>query len=92
MTVVCKVLRGRMRIHAFEPTHDGAAVDRGTIDLGPDDAPTVLRAELHAITALTDCAFFDFFSPWYDDHARPCTYWRVAGERDGLVTLARVED
>lgn len=91
MTVVCKTLRGRMRIHSFAREGD-AALDRGAIELGPEDPPTVLRDELHAITAITDCAFFDFFSPWYDDDARPCSYWRVAAERDGVVTLVRAED
>jgi quercetin dioxygenase-like cupin family protein len=92
MTVVCKVLHGRMRIRALIAKEDGAAIDRGEIELGPNDTPTVLRDELHAITAVTDCAFFDFFSPWYDDDTRPCTYWRVAAERDGIVTLAKAED
>jgi quercetin dioxygenase-like cupin family protein len=92
MTVVCKVLRGRMRIRSLLPRDEETAEDRGVIELGPDDRPTVLHDELHTITAVTDCAFLDLFSPWYDDDARPCTYWRVAAERDGIVTLARAED
>jgi quercetin dioxygenase-like cupin family protein len=92
MTVVCKVLRGRMRIRALLPRGEGTALDRGAIELSPDDRPTVLHDELHAIEAVTDCVFLDLFSPWYDDHERPCTYWRVAAERDGIVTLARAED
>jgi hypothetical protein len=92
MTVVCKVLRGRMRIRTLIAKPGGAAEDRGERELGPDDTPTVLHDELHTITAVTDCAFLDFFSPWYDDDARPCTYWRVAAEHDGVVTLARAED
>ena len=92
MTVVCKVLRGRMRIRSLLPENNGTALDRGSIELTPEDRPTVLHDELHAIEAITDCAFLDLFSPWYDDHARPCTYWRVAAERDGIVTLARAED
>lgn len=92
MTVVCKVLRGRMRIRSLLPRDDDTAVDRGSIELTPDDYPVVLHDELHAIEAVTDCAFLDLFSPWYDDDARPCTYWRVAAERDGIVTLARAQD
>ena len=87
MTVVCKVLHGTMRVRSVDEARRLSA-----IDVDPTHPPLILRDTLHEITALTDCAFLDLFSPWYDENERPCTYWRIAEEREGVVTLARVED
>lgn len=91
MTVLCKVLQGTMRVRTLSFFEAGSALDLGTVEVDPTAAPLILRNTLHEITALTDCAFLDLFSPWYDDDARPCTYWRIAAERDGVVTLERTE-
>ena len=91
MTVLCKVLRGTMRVRTLSFFEAGRALDLGTVDADPTAAPLILRDKLHEITALTDCVFLDLFSPWYDNDARPCTYWRIAAERDGVFTLERTE-
>jgi hypothetical protein len=91
MTVVCKVLQGQMRVRTLSLSETDIAWDRGSVDISPEDPPLILRNTLHEITAVTDCVFLDLFSPWYDDDARPCTYWRIAAERDGVVTLERAE-
>lgn len=89
MTVVCKVLHGRMRVRTLALSEADLAWDCGTVDVSPEDPPLILRDTLHEITAVTDCVFLDLFSPWYDEDERPCTYWRIAAERDGVVTLER---
>ena len=90
MTVLCKVLHGRMRVSSLEWETAGSSGRRlGTADVDPSSAPLFIRDSLHEITALTDCAFVDLFSPWYDPDCRPCTYWHIAAEQDGVVSLAR---
>jgi len=81
MTVICKVLRGRMRVEAFEwvDRDAGLARDFGVRELDETSDPVVFGPEpgtLHRITALTDCAFIDLFAPYYDDQ-RPCRYYKA---------------
>jgi len=81
MTVICKVLRGRMRVEAFEwiDRDAGLARNLGARELDETSDPVVFGPEpgtLHRITALTDCAFIDLFAPYYDDE-RPCRYYRA---------------
>lgn len=92
MTVLCKVLHGRMRVSSLEwETVGSSGRHLGSVDLDPSSAPLFIRDTLHEITALTDCAFVDLFSPWYDPDCRPCSYWRIAAEQNGVVALARAE-
>jgi hypothetical protein len=81
MTVICKVLRGRMRVEVFEwsDREAGLARDLGARELDETSDPVVFGPEpgmLHRITALTDCAFIDLFAPYYDDQ-RPCRYYEA---------------
>lgn len=86
MDVISKVLRGRVRVHAYEWVDAEALHARacGELILGEDDGALVLRKSpgtLHTITALEGTAFLDLFAPYYDDVARPCTYYKeVAGD------------
>jgi len=85
MTVICKVLDGRMRIESFEwiDEQSGTARNLGATDVDADSDPIVFGPEpgrLHRIVALTDCTFLDLFAPWYDDE-RPCRYYRETGSR-----------
>jgi hypothetical protein len=92
MTVLCKVLHGRMRVSSLEWETEGFSGRRlGTVDVDSSSAPLFIRHSLHEITALTDCAFIDLFSPWYDADSRPCTYWRIGEEQGGVVALAQAE-
>lgn len=82
MTVISKVLHGRMRVETFEwsDRDAGLARDRGARDVGDADDPLVFGPQpgtLHRITALTDCTFIDLFAPYYDDD-RPCRYYEAA--------------
>jgi hypothetical protein len=94
LDVISKVLRGRMRVKAYEWTDASAllARDRGEMVLGADDPAIVQRKSpgtLHTITAIEPTAFLDLFAPYYDDDARPCRYYKVAG-RDGANVHLRV--
>ena len=86
MDVISKVLRGRVRVRAYEWV-DAAALrarECGELILGEDDGALVLRkcpGTVHTITALEGTAFLDLFAPYYDDVARPCSYYKeVAGD------------
>lgn len=92
MTVICKVLDGRMRIESFEWIDEtsGEARSLGSVDADAGSEPLVFGPDpgrLHRIVALTDCTFLDLFAPWYDDD-RPCRYYRVDGSR--LVATGEV--
>lgn len=81
MTVICKVLRGRMSVEAFEwiDQTSGLARSLGAVEVDETSDPVVFGPEpgtLHRITALTDCTFIDLFAPYYDDE-RPCRYYRA---------------
>jgi hypothetical protein len=94
MTVICKVLRGRLQLRTLEWSDRGAllAHDLGLREVGEGDEPVVLEADpgaLHHVTALTDCAFLDLFAPYYDGE-RPCTYYRIAGSRSDAVVQLEV--
>ena len=86
MTVLLRVLAGRMEISSFDwvPGRPGLARPRPPRTVGPADPCDVLRPEdgnLHHLRALEDAAFVDLFSPYYDESAgRPCTYYRMDGE------------
>jgi hypothetical protein len=86
MDVISKVLRGRVRVRAYEWVDAAALCARacGELILGEDDGALVLRKSsgtLHTITALEGTAFLDLFAPYYDDVARPCSYYKeVAGD------------
>jgi hypothetical protein len=88
MTVVSKVLHGRMRVESFEWADRDASLARvlGERDVDENTEPLVIAGTLHRIAALTDCAFIDVFAPYYDD-ARPCRYYRIVERRDGGVVL-----
>ena len=81
MTVICKVLHGRMRIESFAwiDAVSGEARHLPARDVDESSEPVVFGPDpgtLHRITALSDCAFLDLFAPYYDE-ARPCRYYRV---------------
>jgi len=86
MDVISKVLRGRVRVRAYEWVDASAlrARECGELILGADDGALVLRkcpGTVHTITALEGTAFLDLFAPYYDDVARPCSYYKeVAGD------------
>jgi redox-sensitive bicupin YhaK (pirin superfamily) len=87
LDVISKVLCGRMRVHTYEWVDQASLVahDGGEIVLGADDDALVLRkapGTLHTVTAIEPTAFLDLFAPYYDDEARPCTYYKVAGVND----------
>lgn len=96
LNVICKVLRGRIRVRSFEWTDRAALTvrDHGEVIGADDDDALVLRAApgtLHTITALEPSAFLDLFAPYYDDAERRCRYYEVASRasRDA-VTLREV--
>ena len=95
MTVVSKVLAGRLRVESFQWTDRAAGLARelGAEEIDEESEPLVFGPEperLHRIAALTDCAFIDVFAPYYDA-ARPCRYYRIVERRDGgIVVLAEV--
>ena len=86
MTVLLRVLAGRMEISSFDwvPDSPGLARPRPPRTVGAADRCDVLRpadGNLHRLRALEDSAFVDLFSPYYDEAAgRPCTYYRPDGE------------
>src|SRR2546430_2745972 len=85
MTVVSKVLHGRMRVETFEwiDRPAGLARDCGAREISEHDEPLLFGPApgmLHRITALSDCTFVDVFAPYYTDE-RPCRYYRVVGSR-----------
>lgn len=86
MTVLLRVLAGRMEISSFDwvPARPGLARPRPPRPVGPADRCDVLKprdGNLHHLRALEDTAFVDLFSPYYDEAAgRPCTYFRQDGE------------
>ncbi|HEX7680998.1 MAG TPA: hypothetical protein VF713_22870 [Thermoanaerobaculia bacterium] len=86
MDVISKVLRGRVRVRAYEWVDAATLRARasGELILGEDDGALVLRKSpgtLHTVTALEGTAFLDLFAPYYDDVVRPCTYYKeVAGD------------
>jgi len=93
MDVISKVLRGRVRVRAYEWV-DAAALrarECGELILGVDDGALVLRkcpGTLHTITALEGSAFLDLFAPYYDDVARRCSYYKeLAGDAATNVQL-----
>jgi quercetin dioxygenase-like cupin family protein len=91
MTVICKVLRGRMRVETFEwvDPEAGLARELGTREIDETSDPVVFGPEpgtLHRITALADCAFIDLFAPYYDDE-RPCRYYRPVDAGGGTMRL-----
>jgi hypothetical protein len=94
LDVISKVLCGRMRVRTYEwiDARSFIARDCGEVVLGPDDDALVLRklpGTLHTVTALEPTAFLDLFAPYYDDEARPCTYYKVA-QSAGNVQLRAV--
>ena len=83
MDVISKVLRGRVRVRAYEWVDAATLLARecGEVIIGEGDGALVLRnspGTLHTITALAGTAFLDLFAPYYDDAARPCNYYAVA--------------
>lgn len=96
MDVISKVMRGRVRVRAYEWVDAAALLARGCGEaiVGADDGAIVLRKSpgtLHSITALAGTAFLDLFAPYYDDVARPCHYYKaVAGNTATNVQLRAV--
>ena len=89
LDVISKVLCGQMRVRTYEWIDQSllAARDCGEVVLDAEDDALVLRKSpgtLHTVTALAPTAFLDLFAPYYDDAARPCTYYKVAGVNDGV--------
>jgi hypothetical protein len=92
LDVITKVLRGRIRVRTYEwvDAANSVARERGEVVIGEDDDALVLRRSpgtLHTVTALEPTAFLDLFAPYYDDVARPCNYYKVAGAPSDSVTL-----
>jgi hypothetical protein len=86
LDVISKVLRGRIQVRTWEWSDPSRliAVERGELKIGAHDSALVLRnapGTLHAITALEDTAFLDLFSPYYDEVARPCSYYEVSASQ-----------
>jgi Protein of unknown function (DUF1637). len=84
LDVITKVLRGRVRVQTYEwiDAVGLIASERGEVVVGEDDDALILRKRpgtLHTVTALEPAAFLDLFAPYYDDDARPCSYYKVAG-------------
>src|SRR5437763_10824526 len=68
MTVISKVLHGRMRIESFEwiDAGSGEARSLGARDVDESSEPMVFGPQpgmLHRIAALSDCTFLDLFAP-----------------------------
>jgi hypothetical protein len=84
MDVISKILRGRIRVLTYEwlDVESLVAVERGEAVLDEGSDAFVVRKSpgmLHTITAIEATAFLDLFAPYYDDLARPCSYYEVAG-------------
>ncbi|HSY47747.1 MAG TPA: hypothetical protein VLC46_02955 [Thermoanaerobaculia bacterium] len=82
LDVISKVLRGVIRVRTYEwiDAESLIASDRGEVVLGEDDGAIVLRKSpgtLHTITAIEATAFLDLFAPYYDEEARPCSYYVI---------------
>ena len=92
LDVISKVLCGRMRVKTYEWIDASSlrARDCGEMVIGAEDPALVLRQSpgtLHTVTAIEPTAFLDLFAPYYDDDARPCSYYKVAEQDDGAVQL-----
>ena len=95
LNVISKVLCGRMRVRTYDWIDASSlrARDCGEVILGAEDPPLVLRklpGTLHTVTAIAPTAFLDLFAPYYDDDARPCTYYKVAEQNGATVRLRAV--
>ena len=93
LDVISKVLCGRMRVHTYELIDQASllARDCGEVVLDPGDDALVLRKSpgtLHTVTAIEPTAFLDLFAPYYDDDARPCTYYKVSRVNDHVQLRA----
>jgi len=93
MHVLTRVLRGRLRVEAFdwvgEPGGRARPAFAGELAAGP--GPGVYRTgprdgNLHRIEALEDAAFVDLFLPYYGPD-RPCTYYRIRDEAAAAPVL-----
>jgi hypothetical protein len=94
LDVISKVLCGRMRVRTFEWIDEPSllARDCGAVVIDAEDDALVLRKSpgtLHTVTAIEPTAFLDLFAPYYDDAARPCTYYKIAQAND-VVALRKV--
>ncbi|HXU32623.1 MAG TPA: hypothetical protein VN851_18805 [Thermoanaerobaculia bacterium] len=102
MTVLLRVLAGRLEIRSFDwlPDRPGLARPRPARTVGPADRCDILRprdGNLHHLRALEDTAFVDLFSPYYDEAAgRPCSYFRQESEveidGEGLVRMVEAPE
>ncbi|HEX3425583.1 MAG TPA: hypothetical protein VHT30_05590 [Acidimicrobiales bacterium] len=96
MTVLCTMLSGHMRVHRYQwvDRQRGLATDLGVAEMGPTSVARLLPdpGELHEITALTDCAFFDVCAPYYDpDSGRPCRYFSASPVAGDVARLTEME-
>ena len=92
MTVVSKVLHGRIRMESLEwvDRDGGTARHLGAREVSEESEPSLERDMLHRMAALTDCALLDVFAPYYDDQ-RPCRYYRILERRGaGIVVLTPI--
>jgi len=91
LDVISKVLRGRIRVRAYEWADAASLLARecDEVILGDNDDALVIRKSpgtLHTVTAIEPAVFLDLFAPYYDDEVRPCSYYRVAGLPSCQVT------
>jgi hypothetical protein len=94
LDVISKVLRGVIRVRTYEwiDAKSLVASDRGEMVLGEDDGAIVLRKSpgtLHTITAMEATAFLDLFAPYYDEEARPCSYYAIDHSAAGRRRASR---
>lgn len=99
MTVWSRLLYGKLRVRSFDFVGDASAATGGPAVLVQDveltgPAPSLVlqpnAANVHSLTAITDCAIFDVLAPPYNPPARDATYFVETTSSDGGVVLRRL--
>jgi hypothetical protein len=101
MTVLTRVLRGRVRVRAWDwllgpPRTHEAAFARPALDVTLDARSPVLwtrpgAGSVHQVDALEPSAFVDLLAPWYDDE-RVCSYYALEPGAPALLRRCGRED